>query len=129
LKITYSFSPNFIIGQDLVTQMYYFTIVNLGPSKRVITYAGYQFNNADKTIYSPLERFIGPVKIEFGEQMIFQVQYNDFNHLFDRIDATKFRLIVEDSTGKVYKTRWIRFKRFTKSTGSFKEISLQTERY
>lgn len=78
---------------------------------------------ATKPSIPPLGRFISPVNIEFSEEMNFQGCYCDLNNHFDRTNASKLRLIVEDTTGKTYRAKWIRLKKITKSTGPFKEIA------
>ena len=125
LKITHEFYSNFLIGNSMFTTICAFTITNISSNKRIINSIGYIFNNSDDTIYSPLLRFNKPpVSIDFGETITYDIYYSDFDNLIDEIDATKLRLIVMDSTGKKYKTKWIRIKRFPKSSGHTSEMIL-----
>jgi len=111
LKITYQFCPNLLVGNGAFAKMHLFKIINISSKKRIISRIGYQFNNSNGTIYCPIERFLTPVSLEFGDLINYDVFYDDWDNIFEKIDATKFQLIVTDTTGKKYKTHWIKIRK------------------
>jgi len=114
IKISYYCREKCYIAEGIITTLYLFKIVNVSSRKRTLTSIGYEFNNDDDdTIYSPRPRYYYAAKpMEYGDQFEYEVYYSDFDNIFEYIDADKFRLVVEDTTGKVYHSKWIKNKAY-----------------
>ncbi len=115
IKITYDCMENCYIADGLLTTFYLFTIVNMSSRKRTLTSIGYEFNNDNDTGFSPRpRRYYTSKPMEFGDQFEYEVYYSDFDNIFEYIDADKFRLVVRDTTGKVYHSEWLKNKAYSK---------------
>jgi hypothetical protein len=119
IKITCEFYPNFIIGPNQFTAIYQFTIVNISTKKRVINTIGHEYNTIKGVNHASFSQMPKrPVPLEFGESLKYDVDYTDFDNTIEKSKVSKIRLIVTDSIGKEYKSKWIKVERH--QPGSYK---------
>lgn len=112
LKIGYEFYPNFLIGDCKFTAIYEFTIVNIATRKRIINSVCHEYNTLKGGLYSPIYQHLKcPVALEFGENTKYEIDYADFDNLMEESKATKIRIIVTDSVGKTYKSKWVKVEK------------------
>lgn len=93
--------------------MYEFNIVNTSSKRRIIKNVCHEYSTEKGGFYCPgLQHLKFPVYLEPGESVQYEINYADFNGLLVKSNATKIRILITDSFGKKYNSKWIKVEQW-----------------